>query len=201
MAKNPGFRHFWPKWPFLANFGKNSPVATGLKSPKKPKKGLFSQNEVKIPGSRGPPARVLHQPLAGPAGTCRDRSPGSPGVPDLPPGAGEPSRGPGAPGSGSRDLVRDPSQGPQGPQGALPGPRSPSRAPAGGCFTSTPRGGAPRFPPGYPGVRDGKAVQAPPTRAPAVGGYRYLEIAKVCFLATNWFYIHRRDVYLDLLTE
>jgi len=78
MAKNPVFGQFWRKWPFLAIFPKKAPVATGVKMPKKPKNGHFSQKDPKIPDPGGPRAGVLHQPLApGPRGSRGGRKRGS----------------------------------------------------------------------------------------------------------------------------
>jgi len=39
MAKKAIFSTFWQKWPILATFPENCPVATGLKTPILAKKG------------------------------------------------------------------------------------------------------------------------------------------------------------------
>jgi len=74
-GKKAFFGLFWPKWPFLAILRKKCPVATGLKTSKNPKIGLFLQKGSETPGPGGPRAGVLHQPLA--AGPCTQ--PGSRG--------------------------------------------------------------------------------------------------------------------------
>jgi len=195
MAKNPFFRHFWRKWPFLANFPENSPVATGLKSVQNPKIGVFPEKGVKTPGPGTPRGLLLHQPLAAgpcpgisrgsgarlgggfekgpPEGPWRTWGPGDPSqprtgdrapargvdvkprpqdwpVPDL--GArrsGKPSPGQGEPSQAWEAGIRDPGIWSPGPSGSLGTGVPPLSAswplggrPDGGCFTSTPRGGA-----------------------------------------------------------
>jgi len=103
MAKKPVFGPFCRKWPFLATFSENSPVATGLKTPNLAKFGQNLEKGLEIPDSRDleTPARgVLHQPLApGPRGSRRGWS-------GAPPGEGVPRV-------------------PEEPRRGLPGPRSP----------------------------------------------------------------------------
>jgi len=141
MAKNPDFRDFWLKWPFLAISRQNSPVATGLKVAENPIFGVFLQKRGKIPGFRDPRAGVLHQPLApGPRGS-RGRGSGAP------PGRGWPRGLPEA-------LF--------GPPGS-PDPGTPGRyrgAPARGVDVKPPS----RAPPG-PGLRDPRALESPPPGA------------------------------------
>jgi len=115
MAKKAIFGPFCWKWPFLATFQENPPVATGAKTPILAKKGQNPGKGVKIPDSRdlAVAARgVLHQPLApGPRGSgggwsgplpgrgwprAPRRSPGEvsrdPGTPGPPPGTAGPRR-------------------------------------------------------------------------------------------------------------
>jgi len=106
MAKNPFFRHFWRKWPFLANFPEKAPVATGLKYRKNPKNGDFPKMGLKIRVSGTPRGLLLHQPLA--AGPCPRISRGSGACP----GQGGSGKGP------PRGPCR--SRGPRGP--SRPGP-------------------------------------------------------------------------------
>jgi len=108
------------------------------------------------PGTPGPRDPLREPRGPGARGWCKTppagRSRGPPGTPVL---VSQPLRGlPGTPGTpipGSRDRVPDPLPGSGGLQEAPEGPPGRPGRPAGGCFTSTPRGGAPRFPPGFPG--------------------------------------------------
>jgi len=102
MAKNPVFGHFWPKWPFLAIFGENSPVATGPKTAKMAKNGHFPQKagKVGVPGGG-----FTSTPRAG--------------APRFP-GAGEKG---GFPGPGRGVAFGASQEVPEGPGG----PRSPDR--------------------------------------------------------------------------
>jgi len=118
------------------------------------------------PGNRGAPARGVDvkprtRRCPGPRPGPRDPVQGLPGGP-LPPGAG-PGSETRIPGSGSGT----PSRAPRDPGVREPGPEGPPRplgGAAGGCFTSTPRGGAPRFP-GAPRVpHDATERWVPPGR-------------------------------------
>jgi len=113
------------------------------------KNGHFSQNELKIPVSRGSPAGVLHQPLApGPRGS---------GGGGLGPSWG--GVGPGASGRPFSDL-RD------------PGPRAPARyrgAPARGVDVKPPSAGLPG--PGSGTLRDpGTSWEGSPSPGAGIRG-------------------------------
>jgi len=75
-AKMAFFGHFSQKWAFLPIFPKNSPVATGLKTPKSRKKGLFPEKGLKVRDS-GVPGRgfYINPSRRGPA---VPRGPGAP---------------------------------------------------------------------------------------------------------------------------
>jgi len=111
--------------------------------------------------NRGAPARGVDvkPPSRGPPGSAGSRDPGfraSPGVPswDGDPSGSRRSRGPG-PGPGQLPRSRDPGS-PDGVRDPVSGSPAPGGGPQRGCFTSTPRGGAPRYwgpGPGDPGRR------------------------------------------------
>jgi len=170
LGAEPGkmalFGHFWRKSPFLAILEVFSPVATGLFFPILAKKGQNPHPGPEIPGFRGSRAGVLHQPLAEAPGA---RGPGSETSGDPqgpgPPLGGPPGQLPGSqiPGSGSR--------GPRGPLSGLPEAPAPRGRARRGLFYINPS----RRGPAVPGVRGpGRQSRpgAPPTRAPAVGGYK-----------------------------
>jgi len=145
MAKNPDFRDFWLKWPFLAISRQNSPVATGLKVAENPIFGVFLQKRGKIPGFRDPGRGFYINPSRAPPGPgLRDpRALESPS-----PGAGEPSGTPGL-----RDPVPGPGPGPLpgspgGPRRPLRRPGRPLPAPGGGLFYINPSRRGPAVPAG-----------------------------------------------------
>jgi len=148
-----------PRFPGGSGRGVWSPAWAG-ESPGASREVLFG-----LPGDPGP-----GRPLRTPAG---NRGAPARGV-DVKPPPGTPGSGirtpvpgpcPGSPGGGgSPDPVREvsgsriPGSGPGSPKRASQAPGAPGGPPAGGCFTSTPRGGAPRFPPGPDPVPEGQEV-------------------------------------------
>jgi len=131
-----------------------SPVATGLKRAQNPDFGKNPQIGVKNPGSRGPRAGVLHQPLAGPA---LGRGPGSGGLREpsrapLPRGRALLARRPG------RGPLRDPETGPGDPFGTPGYPSSPQGGGPRGVVLHQPLAATPR---GLPGTLTAKPLRRP----------------------------------------
>jgi len=79
MAKKPVFGQNRLKWPFLAIFQQNRPVATGLKPEKNPKIGVFPKKRGKIPRSRVPRRGFYINPSR--RGPAVPRGPGEPPTP------------------------------------------------------------------------------------------------------------------------
>jgi len=157
-GQKPRFWAFWPKIAIFGHFSEKSPGSYRAKI------GKFGQKWPKSP-------KRLKNPVLGTLGI-----PGEGGFTSTPP-AGR-SRGPRGPGF----RLPCPRAGPGGPEGSHPGPRDPGPRPlrgsgrlreapesppglpgplARGCFTSTPRGGAPRYPPGPgPGIPTPRSVES-----------------------------------------
>jgi len=118
-----------------------------------PRGSLGPWSRLRPPGNRGAPARGVD---VKPPSRDRSRDPGVPGrASQAPLGALGGIPGPCPGGLGPRSPGPGPREAPGGPRGL---PARPGR-PAGGCFTSTPRGGAPRFPAG-PGPETPRSVES-----------------------------------------
>jgi len=186
MAKNGHFPQKAPKVGVPGGGFTSTPRAGAPRFPGAGKKGDFTPpgrggsfwppGGLGTPGTPGDPRRKPRGP--GARGWCKTPLAGGAGRPGQPPpGPGDPFGAPLAPGAGdprssrprSRDLVSRPwpARGLPDPLPGLPGAPRPSRE---GGFTSTPRGGAPRFPgAGIPTPRCVEALQA----APGLEGAKY----------------------------
>jgi len=192
MAKKAIFCRFGQKWPFLATFSENRPVATGPKSGQNPENGVFLQKGLKIPGPGHPAgAAFTSTPRGGAlsrvfAGVCSRPGRGSekrllgalwaPGPAPGPGGTFRPRDGDRAPPRGvdvKPPSRRRPSGSPRPRRSGNPPPGAgePSRAREPGIPGSRDLG--PRTPPGlrYPGYSRSRA-HAP--RRPAPQGLFYI---------------------------
>jgi len=166
------FSRFWPFWPKIALFpGSRDPARGGFYinpsrrgpavrkrafsrgSPGRAQKGTFGAIFGEIPDFRGFPAPGPRRALGTPAGYRGAPARGVDVKPPLARGPGDGSRGSRSPlaGQGPWKGLGAPPEASGGHSRPLEGPGTPSRGPRSEGFTSTPRGGAPRFPGATPG--------------------------------------------------